>query len=149
MCLVAQSCPPLFVPVDRSPPGSFVHGDSPCKNIRAGGHALFQGSSQLRDWTQVSRIAGRFFTRWVTGEAHLEPNWQNEKGDVSRVGRSSFMPCPISPIWGKTRQVKYRHFAQRGKTKATDLRQHYYKLSTDIVSTSSNLTRRSLCDIIL
>ena len=28
-----------------------------------------KGSSQLRDWTQVSSIAGGFFTIWVTGEA--------------------------------------------------------------------------------
>ena len=29
-----------------------------------------RGSSQPRDWTQVSHIAGRFFTSWATGEAH-------------------------------------------------------------------------------
>ena len=28
-----------------------------------------RGSSWPRDWTQVSRIAGRFFTSWVTREA--------------------------------------------------------------------------------
>ena len=27
------------------------------------------GSSQPRDWTQVSHIAGRFFTIWASGEA--------------------------------------------------------------------------------
>ena len=27
------------------------------------------GFSQLRDWTQVSHIAGRFFTSWTTREA--------------------------------------------------------------------------------
>ena len=30
-----------------------------------GCHFLLQGSSWPRDWTQVSRIAGRFFTVWV------------------------------------------------------------------------------------
>ena len=30
-----------------------------------------KGSSQPRDWTQVSRIAGRFFTVWATKEAPL------------------------------------------------------------------------------
>ena len=29
-----------------------------------------KGSSQPRDWTQVSCIAGRFFTSWATREAH-------------------------------------------------------------------------------
>ena len=31
------------------------------------------GSSQPRDWTQVSRMAGRFFTFWATGEALNKP----------------------------------------------------------------------------
>ena len=30
-----------------------------------------RGSSQPRDWTQVSSIAGRFFTSWATREAHI------------------------------------------------------------------------------
>ena len=29
-----------------------------------------RGSPQPRDWSQVSRTAGRFFTSWTTGEAH-------------------------------------------------------------------------------
>ena len=41
--LVAQSCPTLCDPVDCSPPGSSVHGDSPGKNTAVGGHALLQG----------------------------------------------------------------------------------------------------------
>ena len=31
LCLVTQSCPTLFDPMDCSPPGSSVHGDSPGK----------------------------------------------------------------------------------------------------------------------
>ena len=30
-----------------------------------------RGSSQPRDWTQVSRIAGGFFTIWATREARI------------------------------------------------------------------------------
>ena len=30
-----------------------------------------RGSSQPRDWTQVSRIAGGFFTDWAPREAHI------------------------------------------------------------------------------
>ena len=30
-----------------------------------------RGSSQCRDWTQVSHIAGGFFTVWITREAHF------------------------------------------------------------------------------
>ena len=41
--LVAQLCPTLSDPMDCSPLGSFVHGDSPGKNTGVGCHALFQG----------------------------------------------------------------------------------------------------------
>ena len=69
LCLVAPSCLTLCNPVDCSPPGSSVHGDSPGKNIGVGCHAFLQGSSLPRDRTQVSCTAGRFFTIWVTREA--------------------------------------------------------------------------------
>ena len=43
LCLVAQLCLTLCDPMDCSPPGSFVHGDSPGKNTGVGCHALLQG----------------------------------------------------------------------------------------------------------
>ena len=43
LCLVAQSCPALCDPMECSPPGSSVHGDSPGKITGVGCHALFQG----------------------------------------------------------------------------------------------------------
>ena len=43
LCLVTQSCLTLCDPVDCSPPGSSVHGDSPGKNTGVGCHALLQG----------------------------------------------------------------------------------------------------------
>ena len=109
LCLVAQSCPTLFNPMDYSPPGFSVHGNSPGKDIGVGCHAFFQeifptqeynpgllhckwvlyrlshqGNPRILDWipdpfsgvssqhrnqTRVSCIAGRFSTRWATGEA--------------------------------------------------------------------------------
>ena len=62
LCLVAQSCPTLCDPIDYSPLGSSVHGDSPGKNTGVGCHALLQGISQPRDQTQVSHLAGKLFT---------------------------------------------------------------------------------------
>ena len=38
-----QSCPTLCNPMDCSPPGSSVHGNSPGKNTGVGCHALLQG----------------------------------------------------------------------------------------------------------
>ena len=43
MGLVAQLCLTLCNPVDCSPPGSSVHGDSPGTNTGVGCHALLQG----------------------------------------------------------------------------------------------------------
>ena len=41
--LVTQLCPILCNPLDCSPPGSLVHGDSPGKNTGVGCHFLLQG----------------------------------------------------------------------------------------------------------
>ena len=43
LCLVAQSCLTLCDPMNCSPLGSSVHGDSPGKNTGVGCHALLQG----------------------------------------------------------------------------------------------------------
>ena len=67
VCLVAQSCLTLCDPMDCSPPGSSVHGDSPGKAWVA--MPSSRGSSQPRYWTQVSHTAGEFFTIWATREA--------------------------------------------------------------------------------
>ena len=39
-------------------------------------------SSQPRDWTQISHIAGRFFTSWATREAQ---DWSGRKQDVHHI----------------------------------------------------------------
>ena len=43
-CLVVQSCPTLWDPIDSSLTGSSVCGDSPGKNIEVDCHALLQGT---------------------------------------------------------------------------------------------------------
>ena len=69
VCVLNQSCPTLCNPMDCSPPGSSVHGDSQGKNTRVGCPTSSRQSSEPRDQTQVSRIAGGFFTSWATREA--------------------------------------------------------------------------------
>ena len=57
-----QSCLTLCDPMDCTPPGFSVHGILQAR-IREWVAILFsRGSSQPRDWTWVSHIAGRFFT---------------------------------------------------------------------------------------
>ena len=64
--LVAQSCPTLCNPMDYRPPGSSVHGILQTRILEWVVTAFSRGSSWPRDWTQLSCIAGRFFTMWVT-----------------------------------------------------------------------------------
>ena len=63
---VAQLCLTLCDPMDYSPPGSSVHGASPGKILEWVTISSSRGSSQSRDRTQASRIAGRFLTSWAT-----------------------------------------------------------------------------------
>ena len=62
LCLVSQPYPTLCNPMDCRPPGSSVRADSSGKNTGMGSPAFFRGSSQPRDQTQFSHIAGSFFT---------------------------------------------------------------------------------------
>ena len=59
---VTQSCPTLCDPMNYSPPGSLSLGILQTRILVWVAIPIFRGSSQLRDRTQVSFIAGRFFT---------------------------------------------------------------------------------------
>ena len=66
---VAQSFPTLFDPMDYSPPGSSVHGILQARMLEWVAIPISSSSSQPRDRTLVSCIAGRFFTIWAISEA--------------------------------------------------------------------------------
>ena len=69
---VAQSCATLCDPVDCSPPGSSVHGILQTRILEWVAISFSRGSSQPRDRTRVSCIAGRRFTVWATRESTEE-----------------------------------------------------------------------------
>ena len=64
--LVAQSCPTLCDPMDCSSPDSSFHGILQARILEWVASPFPRGSSQPRDQTWVSCIAGRFFTIWAT-----------------------------------------------------------------------------------
>ena len=68
--LVAQWCVTLCNPMDCSLSGSSVHGILQARILEWVAIPFSRGTSRLRDWTQVSCIAGRFFTIWATREVH-------------------------------------------------------------------------------
>ena len=61
---ISQSCLTLCNPIDLYSPWN-----SPGQNTGVGGLSFFQGVFETRDWTQISSIAGGFFTSWATREA--------------------------------------------------------------------------------
>ena len=63
--LVTQSCLTLWDPMDYSPPDSSVHGILQARVLERVAMPSSRGSSQPRDWIQVSCIAGRFFPFWA------------------------------------------------------------------------------------
>ena len=64
---VTQSCPTLCDPIDYT-----IHGILQARILEWVAVLFSRGPSQPGDQTQVSHIAGGFFTRWVTGEAQIE-----------------------------------------------------------------------------
>ena len=72
MCVHAkslQSCPTLCDLMDWGPPGSSAHGILQAGTLECVAISCSRGSSRRpRDWTQVSRIAGRFFTAEPPGK---------------------------------------------------------------------------------
>ena len=65
---VAQLCPTLCNPMVWSLPGSSVHGIVQARTLEWVAISFSRGSSWHRDQTQVSCIAGKFFTVWATRE---------------------------------------------------------------------------------
>ena len=63
--LVAQSCPTLCGSMDQSPPDSSVHGILQARILEWVAIPFFRGSSWPWHGTQVSCIAGGFFTVWI------------------------------------------------------------------------------------
>ena len=78
------------------PHGLYRPWNSPGQNTGVGSCSLLQGSSQPKDQTQVSRIAGGFFTSWATREAQEYQSGEPipSPGDLPNLGIES-----RSPTW--------------------------------------------------
>ena len=66
---VAELCPALCDTMDY-----IVHGILQVRILEWVAFPFSRGSSHRRDWTQVSCIAGRFFTNWAIREALVNPS---------------------------------------------------------------------------
>ena len=78
---VAQLCLTLCDPIDCSPAGSSVHGILQARILEWVAISFSRGSSKLGDQTQVSCIAGWFFTNppqfnaWILTQADSGSHW--------------------------------------------------------------------------
>ena len=71
---VSQSSPTLCDPMNCSPSGSSVHWILQARILEWVAISFSRGSSRSGDRTQVSSIAGGFFTSWATREAIYSSN---------------------------------------------------------------------------
>ena len=117
LCLVAQSCPALCNPMDCSPPGSSVHGDSQARILEGVAMPSSRGSSQPRGRTRVSRIAGILFTVWAIREdlprrKMLSARKEKKEGARPRSGGSVKTPMnrtiELNPEWEAVESAKGR-----------------------------------------
>ena len=94
--LVTQSCPTLYDPMDYR----LCSWNSPGKNTGVVAIPFSRGSSQPRDWTQVSHIAGRFFSlshslNWLINVKQIVMRLQGHITLLTKVRPVKAMVFPV------------------------------------------------------
>ena len=99
--LVAQSCLTLWNSVDCSLPASSVCGILQARIVEWVAIPFSRGSSWPRGQTQVSCIAGRFFTIWATSPLSLKSSLSFNHTNDSACNTDSSMAWAvlILPFW--------------------------------------------------
>ena len=100
---VAQPCPTLSDPMDCT-----VHGILQVRILEWVVILFSRGSSQARDVTQVSRVAGGFFTSWATREAQKQSQgvgraWRGAQGAGRGARGESWQLKPKK--WGRGKAI--------------------------------------------
>ena len=73
---MSDSCDPM----NYSLPGSFVHGILQARILEWVAISFSRGTSWSRNWTQVSRVAGRCFTNWACLQVKAILCWEPARG---------------------------------------------------------------------
>ena len=86
-CSVTELCLTLCEPMDCSPPGSSLPGIFQARILEWVAISFSKGSSQPRNWTQVSCIGSQILSHWATREPqyrcknpqqNISKNWTHE-----------------------------------------------------------------------
>ena len=104
---VAQSCQTVC-----DLPGSSIHDVLQARILEWVAIPFSRGSSQPRDRTQVSRIAGRCFTLWAIREARiprrkLVSNWNPNSGTFSQAQLNTSSICTRKEMQFKSSLLSY------------------------------------------
>ena len=83
-------------PLDCSPPGFSAHGILQARILEWIAVSFSRGSSQPRNRTQVSCIAGKFFTDWATWETRAQ--LEKGPGPSSRIDGDIVLDCDLSKL---------------------------------------------------
>ena len=88
----------FVTPMGCSPPGSSVHGISKARILEWVAIPFSRGSSQARDWTQVSVIGRQIFYHWTT----RKPLWS-----IYYITKRLLSVKELQSYWGKKWQYIY------------------------------------------
>ena len=92
--------------------------NSPGQNTGEGAVPFSRASTQPRDRTQVSRIAGGFFTSWATreGQEYFSRgcSWPRNRTGVFRIAGRFFTSWATREASSSMRHFKYRHATLEG-----------------------------------
>ena len=111
------------------PHGLYSPWNSPCKNTRMGSCSPSPGDLHNSDWTQVSRIAGGFFTSWATREAS---KWLSVHKFGGCTEIKSIHKLCVSGWGGHPRLSKLKNWIARKinnpiKKRAKEINRHFSK----------------------
>ena len=94
-----------------------VHGILQARILEWVAFPFSRGSSQPRDRTQTSRIAGRFFTSWATREAQeywsgqpIPSPWDLPDSGIEPVSPALQADSLPTQLWGKPRRWELQSF---------------------------------------
>ena len=134
--LVTQSCPTLCDPMDCSPPGSSVHGDSPGKDTGVDCHALLQGILTLNaKWKYIKLTEDnieenlydlRYFNEFGYNTSGMIQERNDELG-FSEI-KTYTLQKAVSREWEDKPQIRRKCFHMIGKRLLTKIFKKFLKL---------------------
>ena len=94
-CACVLSCVQLCDPMDHSPPGSSPYGISQARILEGATISFSRGSSQPRDRTHVSALAGGFFSPEPPGSPSERDTWHTPHKTPVEKGPARGFPTKL------------------------------------------------------